>query len=686
MRPRAATRTPVRSALYEGTVLHRRSQPAEHVLSHRVCFYAIDLDEVAVLARRLRLFGHNRRAPFSLHDEDHAGRTDRPIKENVLALLAGHGIDTGGGRVVMVTNLRTFGYVFNPVSFFFCHDAAGPLAAVVAEVANTYGERHLYVLPAAEARAGRGGKLTWERDKRMHVSPFFGLDQRYRFILTEPGDTIRLAVGVDEGEDHVLWAEQTGTARPLSDAALVRALVRHPLMAQRVMGLIHWHALRLWLKRVPFHRLPRFRPGEGSLHEPTDTESIRPAAPGARRRTLRDLPPAGRSPLSPAARRLSEWVLTHPAVGRITLEMPDGTARRSGDPATGPDVTVTIASKDTWRRIARRGRIGLGEGYTAGDWYADDLVGLLEILTETGEAVRNSRPGRALMEVQRRRPHLPARADLPGARRDIQYHYDLGNDLYELFLDPSWTYSCAVFEHPGMTLQEAQEAKYRRIGSRLNLGPDSHVLEIGCGWGGFAEFAAREIGCKVTGLTISREQHDFARERIHKAGLAEKVDIKLQDYRDEQGRYDNIASIEMFEAVGEKYWPVFFGKVKECLKPNGTAALQIITINEDAFKLYRNRPDFIQRYIFPGGMLPTPEILRSLGAEQGLSFLRERAFPQDYARTLAEWRARFWASWEKIMPLGFDERFKKLWEFYLHYCEAGFRAEFIDVRQVVYKA
>ena len=179
---------------------------------------------------------------------------------------------------------------------------------------------------------------------------------------------------------------------------------------------------------------------------------------------------------------------------------------------------------------------------------------------------------------------------------------------------------------------------------------------------------------------------EFARARIPTAGLAAKVDLKLQDYRDEQGRYDNIASIEMFEAVGEKYWPVFFGKVKECLKPNGTAAFQIITINEDAFKLYRNRPDFIQRYIFPGGMLPTPEILRSLGAEQGLSFLRERVFAQDYARTLAEWRARFWASWEKIMPLGFDERFKKLWEFYLHYCEAGFRAEFIDVRQVVYKA
>ena len=248
------------------------------------------------------------------------------------------------------------------------------------------------------------------------------------------------------------------------------------------------------------------------------------------------------------------------------------------------------------------------------------------------------------------------------------------------------TYSSALYQTGANDLESAQAAKYRALARDTDIGPNDHVLEIGCGWGGFAEFAAREIGCKVTGLTISREQHDFAVERIAKAGLSDKVEIKFQDYREETGKYDRIASIEMFEAVGEKYWPTFFGKVKDCLKPGGTAGMQIITINEGAFDTYRKRPDFIQRYVFPGGMLPTPAILRSLGADHGLSFLRERVFPQDYARTLAEWRQRFWVSWEKIVPLGFDDRFKKLWEFYLHYCEAGFRAEYIDVRQVVYKS
>ena len=248
------------------------------------------------------------------------------------------------------------------------------------------------------------------------------------------------------------------------------------------------------------------------------------------------------------------------------------------------------------------------------------------------------------------------------------------------------TYSSALYSTGANDLESAQIEKFRALAHDTGIGPSDHLLEIGCGWGGFAEFAAREIGCKVTGLTISREQHDFAKARMARAGLTDKVDIKFQDYRDETGKYDRVASIEMFEAVGEKYWPAFFGKVRDCLRSGGTAGMQIITIKESAFERYRARPDFIQRYVFPGGMLPTPTLLKSLGADHGLTYARERIFAQDYARTLADWRERFWQSWEKIVPLGFDERFKKLWEFYLYYCEAGFRAEYIDVRQVVYKA
>jgi cyclopropane-fatty-acyl-phospholipid synthase len=373
--------------------------------------------------------------------------------------------------------------------------------------------------------------------------------------------------------------------------------------------------------------------------------------------------------------------------GSLTIRMPDGRSVIVGGNAPGPEAELILNNWNLPGRAFAGGTIGVAESYMDGDWESPDVTSFLELFVVNNEAGEKVAGGAnwLLITVQRIR-HWLNENTRRGSKRNISAHYDLGNQFYKQWLDPTMTYSSALFSAGANDLESAQNAKYRALARDIGIGAGDHVLEIGCGWGGFAEFVARETGCKVTGLTISREQHDFARERIAKAGLNDKVEIKLQDYRDETGKYDRIASIEMFEAVGEKYWPVFFGKVKECLKAGGMAGLQIITINEAAYPTYRKRPDFIQRYVFPGGMLPTPAILKSLGAEQGLSFLRERAFPQDYARTLAEWRTRFWASWEKIVPLGFDDRFKKLWEFYLHYCEAGFRAEYIDVRQVIYKA
>ncbi|MBA3447707.1 MAG: class I SAM-dependent methyltransferase [Pseudaminobacter sp.] len=375
------------------------------------------------------------------------------------------------------------------------------------------------------------------------------------------------------------------------------------------------------------------------------------------------------------------------ARGTLKITMPDGRAVIVGGNAPGPSAQVIL---NNWRLPGRAfagGTIGVAESYIDGDWESPDVTSFLELFVVNAEAGEKVAGGAnwLLTTIQRIRHWLNENTPT-GSKNNISAHYDLGNAFYRQWLDPSMTYSSALFSAGANDLEGAQAAKYRAIAKDTGIGPADHVLEIGCGWGGFAEFAAREIGCRVTGLTISREQHDFAAARIAKAGLSDKVEIKLQDYRGETGKYDRIASIEMFEAVGEKYWPVFFGKVKDCLKAGGTAGMQIITINESAYSAYRSRPDFIQRYVFPGGMLPTPAILKALGAEQGLSYLRERVFAQDYARTLAEWRLRFWASWEKIVPLGFDDRFKKLWEFYLHYCEAGFRAEYIDVRQVVYKA
>lgn len=389
----------------------------------------------------------------------------------------------------------------------------------------------------------------------------------------------------------------------------------------------------------------------------------------------------------PAKARMVLSIAMQMPRGTLAVTTPDGQIFKVGGNGPGPDASVRLRNWNLPARAFSGATIGVAESYMDGDWDSPDVTTFLELFVvneDTGETVAGGASW-LLTTIQRIR-HWLNENTRSGSRKNISAHYDLGNAFYKQWLDPSMTYSSALYANGANDLESAQAAKYRALAQDAGIGPGDHVLEIGCGWGGFAEFAAREIGCRVTGLTISREQHDFALERIARAGLGDKVEIRLQDYRDETGRYDRIASIEMFEAVGEKYWPVFFSKMKECLKPGGTAGLQIITIKEDAFQRYRARPDFIQRYVFPGGMLPTPSILHALGGEHGLTFARERIFPQDYARTLADWRQRFWNSWERIVPLGFDERFKKLWEFYLHYCEAGFRAEYIDVRQVVYKA
>lgn len=373
--------------------------------------------------------------------------------------------------------------------------------------------------------------------------------------------------------------------------------------------------------------------------------------------------------------------------GSLTITLPDNKRVLVGGNGPGPRADLVLHN---WRMPGRAfmgGTIGLAESYIDGDWESPDVTTFLELFLVNEQAGEQLAGGASwLLSAFQRLRHWLNENTRSGSRRNISAHYDLGNRFYAAWLDPSMTYSSALFTTGANDLESAQQEKYRALARDAGIGPEHHVLEIGCGWGGFAEFAAREIGCRVTGLTISQEQFDFAQARIARAGLADKVELKLQDYRDETGSYDRVVSIEMFEAVGERFWNTYFDKVRASLRPGGMAGLQIITINEKSFPAYRAQPDFIQRYVFPGGMLPTPAILRELGARCGLSLAAERVFAQDYARTLAEWRQRFWQAWDRIAGMGFDTRFRRLWEFYLHYCEAGFRNEYIDVRQVVFRA
>ncbi|NRG19058.1 class I SAM-dependent methyltransferase [Rhizobiales bacterium] len=387
---------------------------------------------------------------------------------------------------------------------------------------------------------------------------------------------------------------------------------------------------------------------------------------------------------APRFAKLGAHILLKLKYGELTIETPEGIRLRIEGKEAGPKADLKIHQWRFVRRVIDGGDIGVAEAFMDGDWASEDVTTFLELFCVNRDATVDALRGSPLFRFFSNLRHWLNRNSKRGSRRNISAHYDLGNAFYREWLDPSMTYSSALFEGGVNDLEEAQTRKYRSLLEAADIRPGDHVLEIGCGWGGFAAFAAKEAQARVTGLTISREQYDFAKKRVFEEGLNDRIEIKFQDYRDETGIYDRIASIEMFEAVGEKYWPTYFEKVGQCLKPGGRAGLQIITIQDRMFDDYRRRPDFIQCYIFPGGMLPPPGKLQELGKRIGLDLAGQKAFGQDYALTLKVWRDRFRAAWPSISGLGFDEQFKRLWEFYLHYCEAGFRSGNIDVRQMVY--
>lgn len=346
----------------------------------------------------------------------------------------------------------------------------------------------------------------------------------------------------------------------------------------------------------------------------------------------------------------------------------------------GKPVLVIHSPNKMLTRLLLRGDLGFAESYMAGEWSTDNLTGLLATVG-ANDRQSSIRKGFSLERLRERLLHAFRHNSKTGSRKNIAYHYDLSNDFYSLWLDNSMTYSSAIFSQPDQTLSQAQKEKYLRLLDSLEARRGDHILEIGCGWGGFAEVAAQR-GLKVTGITLSREQLAYARKRIRRAGLKQLVNFEFRDYRDLEGTYDHVVSIEMFEAVGEQYWSGYFEKIRSCLRPGGHAALQIITIDKSAFETYRNKADFIQKYIFPGGMLPSVEHLEELAESASMKMDSLSRYGRDYARTLRAWHRSFDEKAQQISELDFDRRFRKMWKYYLSYCEAGFLLGRIDLVQL----
>ncbi len=368
--------------------------------------------------------------------------------------------------------------------------------------------------------------------------------------------------------------------------------------------------------------------------------------------------------------------------GVLELELCDGRVFSVNGPDPGKYARVVSKHDAIWTRLIREGDMGFSDGYLDGQWTTPDLQAFMDVVFDNFSEISQKYPGAGILRMYERLRHWMNRNTKDQARKNISYHYDLGNDFYAKWLDDTMTYSSALFITGQESLEKAQIQKYASICDRMGMNAGDHLLEIGCGWGGFAEYAAGRRGASLKCLTISKEQHDYAKERMFNAGLADKVDIVMQDYRDEAGQYDGIASIEMFEAVGEKYWPSYFRTVHDCLKPGKQATIQVITIADHMFDNYRKSVDYIQKHIFPGGMLPSPIVLRAQIEKSGLEFCGSMAFAKSYSQTLRRWYCTFNDKWNGIADANFDDRFLNMWNFYLTSCAGGFEYGTTDVAQV----
>ncbi|QDU79621.1 Cyclopropane-fatty-acyl-phospholipid synthase [Polystyrenella longa] len=370
--------------------------------------------------------------------------------------------------------------------------------------------------------------------------------------------------------------------------------------------------------------------------------------------------------------------------GHLTIVEPSGTTQ-FGKIGSGLEATIHIQHPSFYGRVIREGGLGAAESYLQGEWTTNDLTSLLRLMVQNQTTLKGISRGRSwVARGIARLGHLLRDNSQAGSKRNIHEHYDLGNDFFKLFLDETMMYSSAYFENENTPLREASEAKLEMICRKLQLSPADHVLEIGTGWGGFAEYAARKCGCRITTTTISQEQYQFAKERIERAGMSEQVELLLEDYRDLQGTYDKLVSIEMIEAVGHRHLDGYFKACSQLLKADGTMLIQAITIPDQRYEQYQHSVDFIQKYIFPGGALPSVEAMLQSTSRTDLRLLDLQDFASHYSQTLRIWRDRFFANTTEIESQGFSERFQRMWEYYFCYCEAAFEERATGVSQLVF--
>jgi cyclopropane-fatty-acyl-phospholipid synthase len=621
----------------------------------------LDVDELGRLDRELPLFGYNRFAPVSIYDRDYLDRRPGSIRDKVVRLLRENGISGPADRILMVTDAALFRYVFNPASFYFVFAADGACTAILVEVNNVVGDRHLYLVPGDSAPGRAGFPVSTRISKAFHVSPFNAMEGYYEMRFADIREQLNVQIDLHAAGGLVITACLHEEQRvPLTRQTLSHALW-HPLLnTWRTMPRILLHAARLLLvKRLAFHTRP-------VVVSPM-TIRVRAAS-----RTER------------FCQRRIEAALSRLRIGGLVFTTPEG-SQTFGDAESACRARLIMRDWAFFTRVATDGDIGFGDAYVEGLWDSPDVTAVIRLMIDNVSHLQDRRLAPTFFNALfSRLAHLKRDNTLSGSKRNIRAHYDLSNAFFETFLDPSMMYSCGIYRDPSESLEQAQLNKLDAVIDKARIGPADHVLEIGCGWGQFAIRAAQTRGCRVTGLTLSQEQYTLARERVKAAGLEHRIEIRLQDYRTLAGSFDKIVSIEMLEAVGHRHFPVFFRCCDALLKPDGLAVIQVITIPDQRYEVYRKDCDWIRKHIFPGGHLPSLTAL-CVAMTRASAFIIEdlENIGVHYARTLDDWKSRFIQHPENRAALDNRAAFHRKWLYYFCYCQAAFESRTLENLQLV---
>lgn len=651
----------VRSSIYIGKVSHMRKGEVENTFTYPLNMFAIDLDELPTLHETLPSFGYNKFNLLAIWDKDYLTEGSLPIKKKLLDLLEKEGCGDNIHQIILLTTPRYVNYVFNPMSTYYCFTKEGSLRCCLVEVNNTFGDKHVYVVDNPISKPTEEVIGHFQITKGFHVSPFYDLKGEYEFKFSDIRDNLLITFDM-KGENTLFHAKLKGEEKlPLTQSNLVKTSLKYPFTAWMTMPRILWQAAKLYLiKKVPFYSRPI----------PFDKNTIRQSSSSL---TLSEK----------IGRKVINSYLHSIKHGQLTVKYPDGFIAKFGD-GTGPEYQMSILNNSFFTKGLWGGEVGFGESFVDHDWEVNDLAGFLTFLGQhASPKLSIAELPKKVIDVLR---HYLRKNSIAQAKKNIEDHYDINNDMFFLFLDRRKLYSSGIYRNDEETLEQAQLNKINALIEKAHIQPIDHVLEIGFGWGGFAIEAVKKTGCTLTGITLSNNQLTYAQQLVKQEGLEDKITLKHQDYRDVQGHYDKIVSVEMLEAVGDEYLPTFFKKCAEVLKPGGLCAIQTIIYPDSIYDKYKKESDWIKKHIFPGGHLPSLKRIENIvKSDTDFHILSIEKMGKSYAKTLAEWRLNFEKNKKALMELGFDEAFFRKWVYYFSYCEAGFRMGLIDVYQILLK-